>query len=78
MKDDRLWQEYGLSKLRINSLKSAIPKEWKYFFMNNELASLSPLPPHNYDLSITLYKTNFARKVYAYIAEDAFYYKISI
>ena len=32
-------EQFGLSKLRYNSLKSAIPREWKIFFCENDLST---------------------------------------
>ena len=38
-------QQYGLTMLRYNGIKTAMPKEWKKFFRGNEVATFSPLPP---------------------------------
>ena len=67
--DGQLQQEYGLSTLRVNSLKSAIPGEWKAFFVQNSKAQYLPLPPHIYDTSI-LSKHSFSKNVYTYFMED--------
>ena len=63
-------EEYGLSILRYNSLKSAIPKEWINFFCERETITFTPKAPHNYDLCINVYNKNFSRKVYKFLAED--------
>ena len=45
-KSDQLcYQEFGLSILRINALKSAIPKEWKEYFMELTQYTFAPVPP---------------------------------
>ena len=66
-----LQEQYGLTLLRINSLKSAIPSQWKTFFTSTPASLYNPLPPHNYDLCINAYKTGFSREVYSFLAEDA-------
>ena len=60
--------EYGLTPLRYNSLKVAIPSEWKVFFLGKKKIQYMPIPPHNYD-NISLEKS-LSRKVYRYIGED--------
>ena len=66
-----MYQEYGLTTLRYNGLISAIPEEWKNFFRQNELCTLFPLPPHNYDRVVYVYGTGVSKMVYNTIAEDA-------
>ena len=51
----QVWQEYGLSKLRYNSLKSAIPKQWKQYFLETPPSCFLPIPPHNYDVDIEVF-----------------------
>ena len=69
--DLELQNMYGLSVMRINSLKKAIPKEWRDFFCKNESQTFFPVAPHNYDLCVHVYKGSIARRAYAYLAEDA-------
>ena len=64
-------EEFGLSQLRFNSLKMAIPKDWKEFFLNNSKDTFMPLPPHNYDRITVTNRKGFAQVVYRYIADDA-------
>ena len=64
-------EQYGLSELKYNSLKVAIPIEWKTFFMENSRCTYFPLPPHSYDQAISVYGINLSRRVYQYIAGDA-------
>ena len=65
-----LYEQYGLTTLRYNSIKAAMPKEWKVFFMENPHQTFSPLPPHNIDI-FKMTKGNLSRKVYNYIGSDA-------
>ena len=62
--DKQVWQEFGLSVLRYNSIKTALPVEWKRFFSQQHLYSFLPTPPHNFDyfantksLASRVYKT---------------------
>ena len=68
--EQQVRQQFGLTSMRFNSLKVAIPKQWKEYFMTYEPISFFPLPPHNYDLSVTVYKGNFSKRVYSYITDD--------
>ena len=43
--DEQVLEEFGLTQLRYNSLKSAIPREWKDFFEQNEISTFLPIPP---------------------------------
>ena len=63
--------EYGISVLRYNSLKAAIPAQWKLFFTSAPWGSYLPPPPHNYDRATQVYAKGFSRIVYKYISEDA-------
>ena len=65
-----MWEEYGLSKLRYNGLKKAIPKEWKDFFRQNEASLYLPVPLTKYDLCVLSGDKGFSSKVYRYIMED--------
>ena len=48
----QLWEDYGLTQLRYNSLKCALPASWKSFFTTHEKSQYFPLPPLNFDTSI--------------------------
>ena len=66
--EQRMWEQYQINTLRYNSLKVAIPKEWKIFFQQHEKSVYMPLAPHNYDM----YKDaeSLSGKVYRYINGD--------
>ena len=61
-------QQYGLTCMRYNSLKEAIPKEWKLFFRDNHLLRFSPQMPSLYDNMLLC--TNFSKNYYKYMEED--------
>ena len=66
-----MWEDFRLSPLRYNSLKVSIPLCWKQFFQEyGHQILFSPIPPHNYDQSITVKLKNFAREVYWTIMDD--------
>ena len=44
-------EEFHISTLRYNSIITAIPKDWKEFFMEQMAITYLPIPPHNYDRS---------------------------
>ena len=67
---EELKQEFGITRLRYNSLVSTIPRHWKEFFTSNEAMTYHPMAPHNYDRCITIYKTNFSKIVYQYLGDD--------
>ena len=67
--DEQVRQEYGLSLLRYNAVKSAMPKEWKEYFYENHLSVYSPLPPHTYDTC--LHTQNLSKQIYSFLSEDA-------
>ena len=68
--EDQVWEEYGLTKLRFNSLKSAIPQEWKNFFISNSSTTYLPIAPHNYDYEVSKGGQGLSKRVYQYISED--------
>ena len=68
--NDSLIEEYGLTTLRVNSLKMAIPKEWKEHYQIITKQDFLPTPPHNYDKCICMYKNNFSKLVYNSMADD--------
>ena len=63
--------KYRLTEMRFNSLKAAIPQDWRSFFQTIPKEVFSPIPPHNYDSCIVGAVSNISRKVYQYIQEDA-------
>ena len=69
-KDENLvYNEYGLTKMRYNSIKMAIPREWKHHFQQTPKISFCPVPPHEYDMCINVYKKS-SKKVYNYLLDD--------
>ena len=69
--EQEVLQEYGLTQLRFNSLKSAIPADIKEFFQKNSKESFLPLPPHNLDLAIHVHGRKLSGKVYRALSDDA-------
>ena len=61
-------REYGLTELRFNSLKMAIPREWRSFFMTNPKSTFMPLPPHNFDIMVNGGLTS--SKIYRLLSQD--------
>ena len=68
--DDKVWQEYGLTTLRYNSIKLALPKEWKDFYVKNSQSAFQPLPPHTYDMALLACGKGFSKKVYEFLQDD--------
>ena len=66
---DQMYNEYGISEMRFNSLKSAVPKDWKCFFTSNPRCTYSPIPPHNYD-NVVSTEVNLSQKVYKFMLDD--------
>ena len=62
--------KFGISKLRYNSLKAAIPKDIRDYFLENSLAQIFPLSPSNYDTAIIL-RRSLSRQVYQSLSDDA-------
>ena len=60
----------GLTTLRLNSLISALPKEWKEYFSTTPKSQYLPLPPHNLDYALQGNQRGFAQQVYRYLADD--------
>ena len=67
---EQINQEYGLSVMRYNSLKVAIPAEWKDFFKETDKGCFCPLPPHNYDKCLYVYGRSWSRQVYNLLLDD--------
>ena len=68
--DDQVWVEFGLTKLRFNSLKKCIPQQWKDFFMTYNRQQYLPLPPNTYDQCLVFRQKGLASRVYKYINGD--------
>ena len=68
---EKIYDEFKITTLRYNSLRVAIPTEWKNFFQSVGRIQFFPIPPQNYDLAITIYRKGLSQKVYRYISEDA-------
>ena len=66
-KSQDIKREFGLSELRYNSLKSAIPIDWKEYFCQHKAGEYLPIPHHNYDYCIHLKGKGLSQKVYRYI-----------
>ena len=64
-----IYEQFGLSKLRYNSLKSAIPVETRKFFSEHFTSEYFPLAPHNYDTAIVT-GCKLSRKVYRFLSDD--------
>ena len=70
----KIQEEFGISVLRYNSLKAAVPREWRNFFTLTPLSTFCPLIPSNYDsLVCRSGGESFTRKVYKYMADDVFF-----
>ena len=63
-------EQYGLTKIRYNQLKSAIPSEWKAFFVEQECIAFKPLAPSTYDKMLITSAKGFSRKVYKFLLGD--------
>ena len=56
--EEQVSSEFGLSKLRFNSLKSAMPDYLKVFFMEKcQNLPFFPLRPHKYDVCVNTSKS---------------------
>ena len=69
--DHKVWEEFGLTKLRFNSLKLAIPQEWKDFFVTKEKSEYFPLSPHNIQSLSAQSSKGVSSRIYKYISGDA-------
>ena len=65
---EQVLQEFGLTTMRYNSLKSSIPFEWKDFFQDTGKELFLPLRPHSYHK--VLREKHLSQKIYRFIAED--------
>ena len=64
----QLRREYGLSTMGYNTLKGALPKDWKVFFCETGKSCYFPVPPHNYDVVVNT--MDLSKRIYNYISED--------
>ena len=69
--DQQLYQEFNISIMRANSLKKAIPQEWKDFFSSRPIITFFPVPPWNYDMSIRANTKSLSSRVYRFLSQDA-------
>ena len=67
--EEEMKEEFGLTTLRYNSLKSAIPSEWKTFFCSTPKSVYYPLAPHNYDSCLESW-VGFSQRVYRSLSDD--------
>ena len=68
--DIQVWEEYGLSKLRFNSLKAAMPADWKTYFYSTSKSVFFPLALHTFDMCLAIRNKNVSKIVYQFLAED--------
>ena len=59
----------GITVLRYNSLKSAVPADWKAFYQELVQSAFRPLPPSNYYSSLVESKS-LSSKVYKLLLDD--------
>ena len=62
--------QFGLTKMRYNSLKKSIPREWKDYFMEQQQQTFLPVAPHNYDMCMYQKGKGLASKIYKYLEGD--------
>ena len=62
---NRVSIEFGITVLQYNSLKYAIPLEWKEFFKQNAPQTFFPLAPHNLDR--VSQERSLSRIIYSYL-----------
>ena len=63
-------EQYGLTTMRFNSLKAAIPEDWRVYFTNQSVSTILPIRPHNYDRLVISKGESFSSKVYKYLSDD--------
>ena len=67
---EEIFQEFGLSIMRYNSLKAAIPVDIKEFFLTTPMSVFTPSPPHTYDYCVIQGAKGFAKRVYDFLGDD--------
>ena len=68
--EEDVMREFGLTRMRYNGIKAALPKEWKNYFMQTVKTEYLPLYPHNYDYWLLRKGKGLSSHVYKYMAED--------
>ena len=66
--EKKLYELFGIDTLRLNGLKTAIPKYMKQFLEEREKLTYMPVPSSNYDLLLN--ESNPARHVYSELNGD--------
>ena len=66
----QVFNEFGLTVLRYNSLKTAISRQWINFFETTPKCVFCPIPPHAYDECIYICKYGWSKKVYKFLSDD--------
>ena len=66
---EKVSEKFGLTMLGFNSLKTALPKELKQFFMDNARSTYTPIPPHTFDMCKE--DKSLSNRVYKFISDDA-------
>ena len=66
----QIQSEFGITEMRLNSLKAAMPKEWKDFFLQNMPQQFMPILPHTLDKATGMYSKTFSRVVYESLSDD--------
>ena len=66
--DKEVWDEFGLTKLRYNSIKAAMPADYKNYFVNNPVMAYTPVSPSNFDKY--MYTGNLSSIVYKQAISD--------
>ena len=67
---EQVEQQYGLHKLRYNSLITAIPKEWKTYFEEFSKTMYIPIRPHVYDIVTQIHTQGLSGRVYKWLSDD--------
>ena len=67
---ERAEQDFGLSVMDFNSLKTALPREWKNFFQSTDKLQYMPSPPHAYDICISSHAKGWSQKIYKWLSDD--------
>ena len=67
---EQVKEEFGLTQLRYNSLKTAIPEQWKAELCELTKTCYLPSPPHTYDRCIGDQRGSLSQKVYKALQDD--------
>ena len=63
-------EEFGVSILRFNALKKALPKEWVIECKEVTQTVFQPIKPHGYDVCLHAFHRGFSQKVYRFLSND--------